>query len=149
MAKGNKKTEKVAASKDAAATPVENVQETIADIKATEETNATVTGETVTVENFIPVTDAEADADLSAKAKSDEEAEAIARAEADLNAKANSDEEAEAKGRLESEKGYGFTADAPKHIRYNGEIYSQEEVLNNAELLHELVRGKCGFIKRV
>lgn len=116
MAKANKKTEEVAASKDAAATPVENVQETTADVTTTDETTTveTTASETVETETL------EDDADAPVETKS-----------------------------IKPEKGYGFTADAPKRIRYNGEVYSQEEVLNNAELLHELVTGKCVFIKRV
>lgn len=43
---------------------------------------------------------------------------------------------------------YRFTKNAPKSIRYNGEVYSQEEVLTNEDLLAELVHGKCIFIKR-
>src|SRR5690606_21786281 len=38
---------------------------------------------------------------------------------------------------------YRFTKNAPKSIRYNGEVYSQEEVLTNEDLLAELVHGKC------
>lgn len=43
---------------------------------------------------------------------------------------------------------YRFTKNAPKSIRYNGEVYTQEEVLTNEDLLAELVHGKCIFIKR-
>lgn len=43
---------------------------------------------------------------------------------------------------------YSFTKNAPKSIRYNGEVYTQEEVLTNEDLLAELVHGKCIFIKR-
>ena len=43
---------------------------------------------------------------------------------------------------------YRFTKNAPKSIRYNGEVYTQKEVLTNEDLLAELVHGKCIFIKR-
>ena len=122
MAKKDKKTEKVAASTDVATTPVENVQDTKA-------------------------TDAKAQQEADAKAQ--QEADAKAQQEADAKAK----QEADAKDKEEAEnrkpvKGYGFTADAPKSIRYNGEVYTQEEVLTNEDLLAELVQGKCIFIKR-
>lgn len=97
MAKRDKKTEEVAASKDAAANPVENVQDTKS-------------------------TDTKAQQEADAKAK----------------------KEAKAKPAI----GYAFTVDAPESIRYNGEVHTQEEVLNNPELLHELVTGKCIFIKK-
>lgn len=64
-------------------------------------------------------------------------------------AKAKADAEAQAKAAAEAKvPKYGFTTDAPQSIRYNGEVYTQEEVLTNEDLLAELVQGKCIFIKR-
>lgn len=66
---------------------------------------------------------------------------------AKAEAKAKADTETKGKADAEATK-YVFTADAPASIRYNGEVYTQEQVLTNEDLLAELVQGKCIFIKR-
>lgn len=46
-------------------------------------------------------------------------------------------------------KNYTFSSRCPKRLKFDGIVYSQEELLNNEEILASLVIGQSPFVKKI
>ena len=59
-------------------------------------------------------------------------------------------EEAEAKTYFEyNGRRYGFTDRAPKRLSFDGQLFTQEELLNDEDSMISLIVGESAFVKRI
>lgn len=89
-------------------------------------------------------TKAKAEADAKAKA----EADAKAKAEADAKEKAKANAELKCWTAPNGDK-WAFKKGAPEKLNWDGEIKTQDEILNDNAIMGKLTRGYYSFIKRV
>ena len=101
---------------------------------------------------------AEAEAQAKAEAEAQDKAEAEAQAKAEAEAKAKAEAEAQAKveeketpvnGEFEvNGRKYKLSDRCPARLKFDGTIYSRNELLTNEEILQSLVIGGSPFVKK-
>lgn len=86
-----------------------------------------------------PVVSPEEKAALEAQAKAEDKAQAKAQAKAEKTLKPFS----------HNGNKYGFNKHTPAKLSIDGKLFTQDELLNNKELMTSLIVGGSAFIKRI